>query len=475
MSLYFSHTLERLLPQSLVEATEREIEQSDTRMLFFSNETRFYSWCKTKCSIGFLVQHVLHNENIPFKVRCSITSYLLSKKCGNARMTPDERDKIQRIYEEQKEIRTEEIRKRGRETQKLKRDSSRDKRIRLSMHVSSSKEMNVVMYAQVLSTDVIAHCFSFLEFYSAWNLRSVCRGFFRAYTMCKPYVYIHKLSDTVLFPTLRKIVCYCADSTVYPNRIEALDILQNFREKYFKAMQFKESGRVRLMRDRLCAMIKSCIPLLKFLDDRVVVYSIPMDVSPGGIVMTSTIARSLYTQGIDIQKRCAGISIKLENQYDGIYFVRFLDDVIKSMEYMSWIHIQCPLWNFMYMLVNMDSLNIHVPKIYSLYIDVIHDQYSLTTIVNPIIMEHYIRKIFPQLKSLTFMNVDGYTDIIPSNIPGIKIERTPSFDPSTRYNPTFLDINQNLIVDSSIDEGTDTPIEHLQHIDIDTFFNEDTN
>lgn len=467
MDIRISTSLERMLPQSLVDALKKEINSHAKKVLYIDSVMRFYAWCKTDCNIEFLIEHVLRNEDVLFDTRCSIASYLLSKKCSIMRMTPEQREKIVEIRDEQKRIRQEITRKRVREDHQLKIHIKREKRRRVYVAESTSREMCIQMSFQSLSIDMITHCFSFIEFHSVWRLRSVCKAFYKAYTMSKPYVYVHKITDDVLVPLLKRIAYFCADTILYPDKTQAVEILHEFKDKHLKYLRFKESGRFGLMNDRFVSMVSSCLPLLRFMDDRIIPYCVPIQVYVDGFYVCSTAFRALHMHKFHLHTRCQGVYVHIENEYHAIRLSRNINEIVRDIPSLSWFHIKCTIPDLLVIILTILSLNFSIPVIRSIIIEPVHVQNYVATKNDFDVIMRTMTTVFPQLKTVTIMDADVYKDMI-SEIPGLEIRKTAQFDPSDSYNPMIPD-NTDQSSDTSIDNKNNAQ----SNIDIDAFFDND--
>lgn len=438
MKIILGPEVESNIPVALVYALYNHYDDATTGRYVLNTMKRFYKWCKKFCSIDFLFAYVIENEGISLRDRRMITSYLTSKHCPSTRMTPEERSIVIAIRDKQIAIRKEITHKRARTDRELQKESMKDKERRIMNTESSRKELCVYTQTGIISADIIGHCLSFCEFRTTWNVRNVCKGFFNGYLLARSHIQIHKVSDTVMVKTLKKIACYCADLPSYPDKEESFSILKAVRKYYSKIVTFRNDKKDTLASARLVSLGKACVPLLRFLYDRIFVYYALFtdDIYGRHIIPCSEILHAISPGEIDLHKKCCGISLELAEHPHLLYSVQNIKKITTNIDNVQQLHIVCSIQSFIYIFNNILSYKILFPTVETLYIESTYDIYSGSCMDEDTwkLFDTHIKIVFPNIKTIVLMGV--------SDVPilaNVSIVLSEVRDPSEQYNPALYD------------------------------------
>lgn len=408
MPIKISDSLRQHLPIDVVSQIEQCYNNNPS--YFDLPDLRIFStWCKKHCSIDLLIQYILSNSFFSLEMRRGITSYLLGVHCPTHRMTDVQRATITNIRDRQMKERKEISKKRSIKYVSLEQEAKASKRMKMSIVEAAKKEQCITNDTEslVLSVEMLAHCFEYLDFSKVWELRIVCKLFYNAYRISPFPIIIYSLTNDVLRTTLLRLVHYAMDSIVYSDKKDASEIMTYIYKNYSIVLDMKKQGKDSLNTNRMKSILKKATPIFYALKDRILIHNIPIRLNTCRYpVEIHPFVNSFLLSIFDMSYISGGIIFETLSRY--LPPSSNMIELLSRARNISWIKFKCHTEEFItliqdismnkYVFVNIKSIIIDHP-------DTLNFHINPKAITNQLLMlEEKIPQCFPSLNDITFVN-----------------------------------------------------------------------
>jgi len=296
---------------------------------------------------------------------------------------------IQSIRDRQKEERRLLTNKRVRDRQYLEREIEHIKRVKLSIVNSASEECTLPVHNHIatLCFDNILTCFEYLDIASVWNVRSVCKCFYNAYTMCNSSMMFHTLNEESIRANTLLLAHYAIDTPSFNDKEQAGNILTYVYKNYPSVKRFRDSGKNSLSLNRMNSLIKRCAPLYHHFKDRIIIDTLHIHTSK---MRYHSTVDTFLNHVFDISYIQGGIIIEASHRYT--FDTDRIIGALLDAKHITWFRFSCTSQGMSSLLSILSSVGIVLTNIRNIILPNVNERINIES----------VREHFPNLLGITY-------------------------------------------------------------------------